>query len=125
MRIGVIMFASASRVSRHAEVSRPGIVHQDVGSRRGLERRVPALRGRNVAADGINFNLVGSSDFLGRLLELLLPPRGDHQVHAFARERDGAAFAESLGRRAHERGAAANSEIHVSSFSVKRAALRR
>jgi hypothetical protein len=72
-----------------------------------------ALSAASRPRDGLDFHFETISNLVGRGLERFLSPRSDHEVHAFARERHRAALAEALGRRAHERGLAANSQIHA------------
>src|SRR6267378_1629835 len=94
--------------------------HQDRRDHVGLERLDPGLAvpvakvaGRRAA--GVVDQDVGrgaGAQLRGRRLQRLAPARGDDEIHAFRRERRGAALAEAFRRRADEGGFAANSEVH-------------
>src|SRR5207237_8931915 len=88
------------------------IVDEDVGCRAGSERRAPAFLGGDVARHGGDFHAARTADLGRGGFERFAPAGGDHEPHAFARERERAGAPEPFRCRADERGLAADAEIH-------------
>ena len=89
------------------------VVDQDVRLRASREHRGATGLGCDVGGDRDDLDAGGGANFLSGFLERFLAPRGDDQVHAFARERERAGASQALARCAHQCGFAANSHIHL------------
>src|SRR5205085_5804442 len=86
---------------------------EDVRRRAGRERRASAFLGRDIARHRGDLHRVLPADFRRGRFERFAPAGRDHQPHAFAREREGAAAPESLRGGADQRRFAADAKIHV------------
>src|SRR4051812_36148040 len=93
-----------------------GVVHQDVWRGTRLERRRASFGGGDIARNRIHFDLISRTNLRCGGVERFLAARRDDEIHALARERDRAALAKSLRCRAHERGLAAYTQVHVQPF---------
>ena len=89
-----------------------GIVDQDVHVGTGGQRRATALGGGDVADHGLDHGAGLARDLIGGGIEGELGARGDRDRDAVPGERQGAAAAEPLAGRAHQRFLAGNSQIH-------------
>src|SRR5262249_22814352 len=89
-----------------------GVVDDDVGFGTGGQHLLAAGVGGDVDGDGSDLHAGLLADLLGRRLELGFGARIDHEVDAFARQRHGAALAQSLARRADDRLAALDTHVH-------------
>src|SRR5262249_21621932 len=90
-----------------------GVVDDDVGRGTGRQHLLAAFFGRDVDRDRRHLYAGLLADLLGGRLELALGARVDHQIDAFVRQRHGAALAQALARRAHDRLAALDAHIHL------------
>ena len=118
--IGVSMLASSARIHvvavEVAEVAgrrSAGVGDEDVRIRARGERRRASLGCGDVAGEPRHRPPGQRADLGGGALDVGRGPREDRDLRALARQRLGAAAAQSLARRAHERAAAGDAKIHV------------
>ena len=89
------------------------IVDDDVGLGTGCQYLLAAVLGRDVDGDRRHLHTILLPDLLRRRVEFRLGARVDDQIDALARQRHGAALAQSLARRADDGLAALDAHIHL------------
>jgi hypothetical protein len=90
-----------------------GIRHQDIRRAAGGQRLCPAIRRGDVGRDRGHRDAVRGSNRIAGRIQCLLIARHQHQVHAFGRQRFGAAAPQPLARAAYQRGLATYAQIHI------------